>query len=93
MEVKLKTKKIPMRRCVACMESKPKQDLLRIAFYEGELTVDISGKAKGRGVYLCNDPECFEKAKKRRALQRNFDGEIKQEQLDKVFQELSNAGR
>ena len=49
----MKTKKIPMRRCAGCMESKPKQEMTRIAFYEGKLTVDLTGRALGRGVYLC----------------------------------------
>ena len=43
-------KKTPMRRCVGCMTSKPKNELTRIACYEGEVHVDPSGKAKGRGV-------------------------------------------
>ena len=47
------------------MESKPKNSLVRIACYEGNLSVDPSGKAKGRGVYLCPSQECMEKARKR----------------------------
>ena len=64
------------------MESKPKNSLVRIACYEGNLSVDPSGKAKGRGVYLCPSQECMEKARKRRALQRSFDVEISQERLE-----------
>lgn len=82
-------KKIPMRRCVGCMESKPKNSLVRIACYEGVISFDLTGKAKGRGVYLCKDLECMEKAKKRRALQRSFDADLKQEDIDKIFQELA----
>jgi Predicted nucleic-acid-binding protein implicated in transcription termination len=70
------------------MESKPKQELIRIAYYEGELSVDRTGKAKGRGVYICRNRECMEKAKKRRALQRNFDAELSGEAIDKIFEEL-----
>lgn len=86
--MRLKNKKIPMRRCVGCMESKPKNSLVRIACYEGNLSVDPSGKAKGRGVYLCPSQECMEKARKRRALQRSFDVEISQERLEEIFEEL-----
>jgi predicted RNA-binding protein YlxR (DUF448 family) len=43
-------KKIPMRRCVGCMESKPKNQLIRIAGYEGNVSIDRTGKAKGRGI-------------------------------------------
>ena len=85
----MKNKKIPMRRCVGCMESKPKTDLVRIACYEGKVTVDPTGKAKGRGVYLCPNPNCMEKAKKKRALQRSFETELTQEDWEQIFEELS----
>lgn len=85
----MKNKKIPMRRCVGCMESKPKAELIRIAYYEGKLTVDPSGKAKGRGVYLCPQDECMKKAKKKRALQRSFEVELSHEDIEKVFLELA----
>ena len=40
------------------MQSKEKQTLTRIALYEGQICVDPSGRAKGRGVYLCkNSPD------------------------------------
>ena len=85
----LKSKKIPMRRCVGCMESKPKSNLIRIACYEGKATVDPTGKAKGRGVYICPDRECMEKAKKKRALQRSFEIEMSQEEMENLFEELA----
>lgn len=84
----MKNKKVPMRRCVGCMESKPKSELIRIACYEGEISLDPTGKAKGRGVYLCRNKECMEKARKRRSLQRSFGIEISEEQLENIFTEL-----
>lgn len=86
----MKNNNVPMRRCAACMESKPKKELIRIAYYEGTLTVDRTGRAKGRGMYLCNNAECFEKAKKRRAIQRNFEQNIPQEDIEKIFEELAD---
>lgn len=77
-----------MRRCVGCMESKTKGELIRIAGYEGNISIDLTGKAKGRGVYLCPDVDCFEKAQKRKAISRNLDMEIKAEQLQNLFEEL-----
>ena len=85
----MKNKKTPMRRCAGCMESKPKPSMVRITCYEGQITVDPTGKAKGRGIYLCPDRDCMEKARKKRALQRSFDAEISQETLDNIFQELA----
>lgn len=81
-------KKVPMRRCVGCMESKPKKELIRIAGYEGAVTLDPTGKAKGRGVYLCPSSECLEKAKKKKALARSLGIDLSQEQLQQLFEDL-----
>lgn len=53
-------KKIPMRRCVGCMEQKSKRELIRVVRSpEGEISLDTTGKKPGRGAYLCPDPECL----------------------------------
>lgn len=85
---RMKNKKVPMRRCIGCMESKDKNELIRIACYEGKITVDPSGKAKGRGVYLCRNHECMEKAKKKNAVQRSLQTEMSPEEKEKLFEEL-----
>lgn len=72
------------------MESKPKKELIRIAGYEDTLTIDMTGRAKGRGVYLCPDKACLEKAKKKRALNRSLKMEISQDQIDQLFKELED---
>ncbi|MCQ4636542.1 YlxR family protein [Anaerovorax odorimutans] len=82
------TRKVPMRRCVGCMESKPKKELIRIAGYEGTVTLDPTGKAKGRGVYLCPSSECLEKAKKKKALARSLGMELSEEQLSQLFKDI-----
>ena len=69
----MKERKIPMRRCIGCMTSKEKRELVRIAGFEGQLSVDLTGKAKGRGAYLCHDPECLKKAIKNKALERSLE--------------------
>jgi len=85
----LKERNVPMRRCVGCMESKEKHQLIRVAGYEGTLTVDPAGRAKGRGAYLCKDnPECLEKAYKRRALERSLQMTMTAEAKDAVFAQL-----
>lgn len=84
------TKKVPMRKCVGCMESKPKKELIRIAGYEGNVALDPTGKARGRGVYLCPNAQCLEKAKKKRALSRSLNMEIIPEQMEKLFKELED---
>ncbi len=84
----MKTKNVPMRRCAGCMRSKPKDQLVRIACYQGQVSFDPTGKAKGRGVYLCPSEDCMKKAKKKRSLQRNFDVQVSEERLDQIFDEI-----
>ena len=62
----MKVKKIPMRMCVGCKELKPKKELLRIVVLPtGVIEVDRTGKKSGRGVYVCDSMDCFNKALKR----------------------------
>jgi uncharacterized protein len=66
-----------MRRCVGCREMKDKRTLIRVVrSQEGRVAVDPSGRMNGRGAYLCRDAACFEKARKARALSREFSMEI-----------------
>ncbi|MGN0709646.1 MAG: RNase P modulator RnpM [Anaerovoracaceae bacterium] len=83
-----KNKSVPMRTCIGCREQKPKSSMTRIAFYEGALSVDTTGKAKGRGVYVCDDPECVKAARDRKALQRAFKTNFDKDTLDRIFGEL-----
>ena len=72
-----------MRRCIGCMESKPKSELIRIACYEGEVSLDPTGKAKGRGVYICPDEKCIQKARKKKSLARSF--KIEEEKAENIL--------
>ncbi len=76
-------KKIPMRQCIGCREMKPKKELVRVVKSpEGEITLDFKGKAPGRGAYLCPCTDCLQKARKSKALERNFDTSIPSEIYD-----------
>ncbi|GGH17876.1 RNase P modulator RnpM [Paenibacillus segetis] len=67
----MKTRKIPLRKCVACGEMMPKKSLIRVVRSpEGEVSIDLTGKKSGRGAYLCGKESCFKLAHKNRALDR-----------------------
>ncbi len=73
-------KNIPQRTCIGCREKKDKKDLIRIVKdKEGNISVDKTGKANGRGAYICDDVTCLEKAIKSKSLQRTFETEITEE--------------
>ncbi|MCH4005930.1 MAG: YlxR family protein [Eubacterium sp.] len=78
----------PMRRCIGCMTSKPQKELIRIAYRDGALTVDKTGKAPGRGVYLCRQESCIAMAEKRNGLQRALKTGFTKEQTAKVYEEV-----
>lgn len=76
-------KHIPLRSCVACRESRAKRDLIRVVRnVEAGITVDLTGKQKGRGAYLCRQRSCWELALQRKALQRALNIELRPEDLD-----------
>ena len=73
-----------MRMCVSCREMKPKRELTRVVRGEDGVHIDPTGKANGRGAYLCNDPACLKKAIKSRALERALNTQIQPE----IYQQL-----
>ena len=69
----MQQKKIPMRRCLGCNESKPKKELIRVVRSpEGEISLDPTGKKSGRGAYVCRSRACLTEAIKRGRLDRAF---------------------
>lgn len=73
-------KKIPQRTCMGCNEAKNKNELIRIVKNkEGKIFVDETGKASGRGAYICNNLECLEMAIKSKRLERVFEAKIDNE--------------
>ena len=64
-------KKMPERTCVITREKTLKKDLLRVVRdNNGNVSVDTTGKANGRGAYLKKDKEVINKAKTTKALER-----------------------
>ena len=82
-------KKVPMRTCIACRQSKPKKELIRIVRNkEGEYAVDRTGRLNGRGAYVCDDKSCFEKIIKRKLLGHAFECEVPAEVYDSIKEAL-----
>lgn len=75
----MKQKKVPMRRCIACYESKPKKELIRVVRNGDAISLDITGKMNGRGAYICSSSECFDKMIKSNKLSREFETSVSAE--------------
>lgn len=78
-------KKIPERMCIACRSVVPKSTLVRIVKNsDGEIFLDFTGKAAGRGAYLCDKLECIDKCIKTKALNRAFEINVDKEVYEKI---------
>ncbi|HCA04879.1 MAG TPA: DUF448 domain-containing protein [Ruminococcaceae bacterium] len=94
-------KKIPLRKCTGCGEMKPKRELIRVVkapeklgengevISGGEIKLDLTGKASGRGAYVCKNPECFELARKARRFERSLACKIPDEVYAQMAARLS----
>lgn len=81
----MKNNKIPERKCVACQAHKDKRSLIRVVKNaEGSVFLDVTGKANGRGAYICKSGECLDSAQKKRRLE----GALKTKIPDDVFSQL-----
>lgn len=84
-----KVKKIPMRKCIGCGESKPKKELIRVVKdKDGNIFLDKTGRQNGRGAYICFNKECLEKAIKNKALNRAFQMEVTKETYDNLLDSI-----
>ncbi|MBP3857960.1 MAG: YlxR family protein [Ruminiclostridium sp.] len=84
-------KNIPLRKCLGCDEMLGKKGLLRVVkTKDGEVSIDLTGKKSGRGAYICNDRECFEKARKKRSLERALKCAIPPELYDSLMEQITN---
>jgi len=85
-------KKIPMRMCVSCREMRPKKELTRVVRTpDGAVVIDPTGRANGRGAYLCLKTACLDKAVKSRALERTLETKIESEVYETLRKDCLNA--
>jgi uncharacterized protein len=87
-------KKVPMRKCVATGEMKPKKELVRIVrSKEGEVSIDLSGKKSGRGAYLSKDKEAVLQAKKKNTLSNHLQVAIDESLYEELLELIEKENR
>ena len=87
----MKTHKIPLRKCIGCQEMKPKQQLIRIVKTKDDIVcLDPTGKANGRGAYICRTSACLEKAFLNKGLERSFHCRISEEEKNQLKKEIQS---
>lgn len=81
----MKQRKIPERSCVVTREKLPKQELIRVVKNkDGEVIVDLSGKANGRGAYLKKDIDVILKCQKNKILDKHLECSVPEH----IYEEL-----
>ena len=83
----MKIKKEPMRTCVVTREKTHKMNLIRVVRTpEGNVIIDPTGKANGKGAYLTKDLEVINKAEKNKILDKVLEVEVP----ISIYEELKN---
>ena len=83
-----------MRMCVACRQMRPKKELARVVRTpEGAVVLDRTGRANGRGAYLCPDASCVEKAVKIRAIERALEVKLDDETLASLREAIRDGSQ
>ena len=76
----MKQRKVPLRTCVVTKEKLEKKDLIRVVKNNnGEVFVDLTGKANGRGAYIKKDINVLNDAKRTTALEKHIETSISEE--------------
>ncbi len=84
-------KRTPMRKCTGCNEMIEKKNLIRVVKNkQGEFFIDRSMKMEGRGAYICNKEECFDKSFKNKGLERSFKCRVKEDVYKDLREEFQN---
>ncbi len=81
-----KRKHVPLRSCVVCRTKRPKRELNRIVrTTDGVAQVDVTGKANGRGAYLCSEPACWVGGVTRGKLSQALKTELKESARERLI--------
>lgn len=89
----MKDKMLPLRKCIACNQMFPKDQLFRVVRIDGQVQLDLSYKAQGRGAYVCRNAQCVALAEKKKAFNRSLKGLISEEVINSIKMELENGDR
>ena len=82
----MKTRKSPLRKSVVSTELFDQLDLLRIVKNkEGQVFIDPTGKANGRGAYIKLDNAEALEAKKKKVFNRSFSMEVEESFYDELI--------
>ena len=86
----MEVKELPLRKCVACVQMLPKNQLFRLVKTPEGVQLDKSYKAQGRGAYICKNKSCLDNALKKKSLNRSLRQAVNEEVFNILYTELEN---
>jgi predicted RNA-binding protein YlxR (DUF448 family) len=90
--VALEQRAVPTRTCVHCRSSKDKRELMRVVRTpEGEIRLDPTGRANGRGAYVCHDEACIAGATGKGSLGRALGATVPANLADELRRAISRG--
>lgn len=85
----MKTRKVPVRTCVGCQTSSDKREFVRVVRTpEGHVELDPTGRANGRGAYLCATKDCFTATRLKRRLDRALKVSLRDDDYDRLARDF-----
>lgn len=85
-------RKPSLRTCIGCQRGTDKRELVRVVrTADGHVEVDVTGKANGRGAYVCAAAECFEAAVRRKRFDAALRVRLKDDDIDRLRREFTGA--
>ncbi|MCC5889902.1 MAG: YlxR family protein [Alkalibacterium sp.] len=83
----MQKRKIPMRKCIASGEMKPKKEMVRIVRdKEGQVSIDPTGKKNGRGAYISLDADLVNKARKKEMVNQALNASVEEEFYNELLE-------
>ncbi|PRY84125.1 RNase P modulator RnpM [Alkalibacterium olivapovliticus] len=82
----MQNRKVPMRKCIASNEMKPKKEMVRIVrSKEGIVSIDPTGKKNGRGAYISLDSDLVKKAKEKQLISQALNASVDDSFYDELI--------
>ncbi|MFW5998169.1 MAG: YlxR family protein [Bacillota bacterium] len=80
----------PVKKCIACGERRNEIELIKIVKNKNQVLVDPSNNLPGRGVYICPNQICINKAKDNNLLSDALKTNINDKFYNDIMEEIIN---
>lgn len=85
----IEKRKKPIRTCLGCKQKSEKLNLIRIVRTQNsKVEIDKSGRANGRGGYICLTNQCIDKALKKKLIDKALKVNISEDDLKDLEEKL-----